>query len=131
MSRPSEEGIKVADCLGCSHQYPLEDMNKYGLCEECQYYTAKCEPLPTKIGDEKMSETEIEIKNWIENFELTSQNVGDLEQQFEDLLREQTDQRIRESEGLDWESIATITARLLVDMGYTCASLIEGYGDEE
>ena len=28
----AEEGIKVADCLGCSHQYPLEDMNKYGLC---------------------------------------------------------------------------------------------------
>ena len=35
----AEEGIKVADCLGCSHQYPLEDMNKYGLCEECQYPT--------------------------------------------------------------------------------------------
>ncbi len=35
----SAEGIKVADCLGCSHQYPLEDMNKYGLCEECQYPT--------------------------------------------------------------------------------------------
>jgi len=38
MSRPSEEKIKVADCLGCSHQYPLEDMNEYGLCEECQHH---------------------------------------------------------------------------------------------
>ena len=72
-----------------------------------------------------------EIQLWIDNFDVTSQNVGDLEQQFEDLLREQTDQRIRESEGLDWKSIAYITARLKVEMGYTCASSIEGYGDEE
>ena len=72
-----------------------------------------------------------EIELWIDNFEVTSQSVGDLEQEYEDLLREKTEEMIRESEGLDWKSIAYITARLKVEMGYTCASLIEGYGEEE
>ena len=72
-----------------------------------------------------------EIELWIDNFEVTSQSVGDLEQQYEDLLREKTKQMILESEGLDWKSIAYMTARLKVEMGFTCASLIEGYGDEE
>ena len=74
---------------------------------------------------------EEEIELWIDNFEVTSQSVGDLEQQYEDLLREKTKQMIIESEGLDWKSIAYMTARLNVEMGYTCASLIEGYGEEE
>ena len=74
---------------------------------------------------------EEEIELWIDNFEVTSQNVGDLEQQYEDMLREKTEEMIRESEGLDWKSIAYRTAELLVSMGYTCASLIEGYGEEE
>jgi len=69
---------------------------------------------------------EEEIELWIDNFEVTSQSVGDLEQQYEDLLREKTKQMILESEGLDWKSIAYMTARLNVEMGYTCASLIEG-----
>ena len=83
-----------------------------------------------------MIEEEIEL--WIDNFQVTSQDVGDLEQQYEDLLRldktiesEQLEKMIRESEGLDWKSIAYMTAQLLVSMGYTCASLIEGYGEEE
>ena len=42
-----------------------------------------------------------EIELWIDNFEQTSQDVGDLEQQYEDLLREKTKQMILESEGLD------------------------------
>ena len=74
---------------------------------------------------------EEEIEKWIDNFEVTSQSVGDLEQQYEDLLREKTEQMILDSEGLDWKSIAYMTARLKVEMGFTCASLIEGYGDEE
>tara|TARA_R110002012_G_scaffold194939_1_gene363162 strand:- start:1676 stop:1909 length:234 start_codon:yes stop_codon:yes gene_type:complete len=74
---------------------------------------------------------EEEIELWIDNFEITSMNEGDLEQQFEDLLREQTELRIRLSENIGWKSIAYITARLKVEMGYTCASLIEGYGEEE
>lgn len=74
---------------------------------------------------------EEEIEKWIDNFEVTSQSVGDLEQQYEDLLREKTEQMIRESEDLDWKSIAYMTARLLVDMEMTCANTIEGYGEEE
>jgi len=74
---------------------------------------------------------EEEIEKWIDNFEVTSQSVGDLEQQYEDLLREKTEQMILDSEGLDWKSIAYMTARLKVEMDFTCASLIEGYGDEE
>jgi hypothetical protein len=31
-----KKGIPMGYCLGCSHAYPLEDMNKQGLCEECQ-----------------------------------------------------------------------------------------------
>ena len=31
-----KKGILMGYCLGCSHAYPLEDMNKYGLCEECE-----------------------------------------------------------------------------------------------
>tara|TARA_B100000424_G_C22587248_1_gene329508 strand:- start:268 stop:543 length:276 start_codon:yes stop_codon:yes gene_type:complete len=31
-----EKGILMGCCLGCSHAYPLVDMNKYGLCEECE-----------------------------------------------------------------------------------------------
>lgn len=31
-----EKGILMGYCLGCSHAYPLVDMNKYGLCEECE-----------------------------------------------------------------------------------------------
>ena len=31
-----EKGILMGYCLGCSHAYPLEDMNKNGLCEECE-----------------------------------------------------------------------------------------------
>jgi len=76
-----------------------------------------------------MNEKEIEL--WIDNFEVTSQSVGDLEQQYEDLIKDKTELMIRESEGLDWKSIAYITARLKVEMGYTCASSIEGYGEEE
>jgi len=72
-----------------------------------------------------------EIELWIDNFEETSQDVGDLEQQYEDLLREKTKQMILESEGLDWKSIAYMTARLNVEMGYTCANTIDGYGDDE
>jgi hypothetical protein len=72
-----------------------------------------------------------EIELWMDNFEVTSQDVGDLEQQYEDLLRQKTEEMIRESEGLDWKSIAYMTARLKVEMGYTCASSIEGYGDDE
>lgn len=72
-----------------------------------------------------------EIELWIDNFEVTSQSVGDLEQQYEDLLREKTEQMIQESEGLDWKSIAYMTASLLVSMGKTCANTIEGYGEEE
>ena len=68
---------------------------------------------------------------WIDNFDVTSQSVGDLEQQYEDLLREKTEKMIRESEGLDWKSIAYMTAQLLVSMGYTCANSIDGYGEEE
>ena len=72
-----------------------------------------------------------EIELWIDNFDVTSQNVGDLEQEYEDLLREKTEIMIRESEGLDWKSIAYITARLKVELGYTCANTIDGYGEEE
>ena len=79
-----------------------------------------------------------EIELWMDNFDVTSQSVGDLEQEYEDLLRsdktiesEQLEKMILESEGLDWKSIAYMTASLLVSMGYTCASLIEGYGEEE
>jgi hypothetical protein len=72
-----------------------------------------------------------EIELWMDNFEVTSQDVGDLEQQYEDLLRQKTEEMIRESEGLDWKSIAYMTSRLKVEMGYTCASSIEGYGDDE
>tara|TARA_R110002020_G_scaffold17765_7_gene62047 strand:+ start:1932 stop:2165 length:234 start_codon:yes stop_codon:yes gene_type:complete len=72
-----------------------------------------------------------EIELWIDNFEITSMSEGDLEQQYEDLLREKTELMIRESENIGWKSIAYITARLKVEMGYTCASLIEGYGEEE
>jgi hypothetical protein len=31
-----KKGILMGYCLGCSLAYPLEDMNKQGLCEECQ-----------------------------------------------------------------------------------------------
>ena len=31
-----KKGILMGYCLGCSLAYPLEDMNKHGLCEECQ-----------------------------------------------------------------------------------------------
>ena len=72
-----------------------------------------------------------EIELWLDNFEVTSMSVGDLEQLFEDMLREKTEQMIQESEGIDWKSIAYITAALKVKMGYTCASSIEGYGEEE
>ena len=72
-----------------------------------------------------------EIDLWMENFEETSQDAGDLEQQYEDLLREKTEKMIRESEGLDWKSIAYMTASLLVGMGKTCANTIDGYGEEE
>tara|TARA_R110000787_G_scaffold262120_5_gene367473 strand:- start:5660 stop:5890 length:231 start_codon:yes stop_codon:yes gene_type:complete len=74
-----------------------------------------------------MSVTEIE--NWIENFDVTSQTVADLEQIYYDLVMEQAKQMIEDFEGLDWKSIAYLTAKLRVDMGYTCASLIEGYGE--
>ena len=72
-----------------------------------------------------------EIELWIDNFQVTSQSVGDLEQQYEDLLREQTEKMIRESENIDWKSIAYMTAQLLVSMGMTCENTIEGYGEEE
>jgi len=74
---------------------------------------------------------EEEIELWIDNFDITSMSEGDLEQQYEDLLREKTEQMIRETENIGWKSIAYITACLKVEMGYTCASLIEGYGEEE
>ena len=32
----AKKGILMGYCLGCSHAYPLEDMNKQGLCEECE-----------------------------------------------------------------------------------------------
>ena len=72
-----------------------------------------------------------EVRLWIDNFEVTSQSVGDLEQLYEDMLREKTEQMIQESEGIDWKSIAYMAASLLVSMGKTCASTIEGYGEEE
>ena len=72
-----------------------------------------------------------EVRLWIDNFEVTSQSVGDLEQLYEDMLREKTEQMIQESEGFDWKSIAYMAARLLVSMGKTCANTIEGYGEEE
>ena len=72
-----------------------------------------------------------EIDNWTDNFEVTSQSVADLEQLYEDLIMEQAREMISNSEGLDWKSIAYLTAKLSVDMGYTCASLIDGYGEEE
>ena len=31
-----KKGILMGYCLGCSLAYPLKDMNKQGLCEECQ-----------------------------------------------------------------------------------------------
>mgnify|MGYP003145840712 CR=1 FL=1 len=31
-----EKGILMGYCLGCSHAYPLVDMNKYGLCKDCE-----------------------------------------------------------------------------------------------
>ena len=31
-----EKEILMGHCLGCSHAYPLEDMNEQGLCEECE-----------------------------------------------------------------------------------------------
>tara|TARA_Y100000004_G_scaffold47678_1_gene52463 strand:+ start:489 stop:653 length:165 start_codon:yes stop_codon:yes gene_type:complete len=31
-----EKGILMGYCLGCSLAYPLEDMNKQGLCKECE-----------------------------------------------------------------------------------------------
>ena len=74
---------------------------------------------------------EEEIELWIDNFEVTSQDVGDLEQLYEYFLIEKTKLMIEESEGLDWKSIAYMTASLLVSMGKTCASSIEGYGEEE
>ena len=43
---------------------------------------------------------------------------------------EDTEKLIRESEGLDWKSIAYRTASLLVSMGMTCANTIDGYGDD-
>tara|TARA_B100001109_G_C18793805_1_gene441437 strand:- start:104 stop:337 length:234 start_codon:yes stop_codon:yes gene_type:complete len=73
--------------------------------------------------------TQEEIELWMDNFEVTSQDAGDLEQQYEDLLREKTEKMIRESEGLDWKSIAYMTASLLVGMGRTCANTIDGYGE--
>lgn len=72
-----------------------------------------------------------EIELWLDNFEVTSMSVGDLEQQYEDLVMLYAKEMISESEGLDWKSIAYITAALKVKMGYTCASSIEGYGEEE
>ena len=79
-----------------------------------------------------------EIDLWIDNFDVTSQSVGDLEQQYEDLLRsdksiesEQLEKMIRESENIDWKSIAYMTAQLLVSMGMTCANTIDGYDEEE
>jgi len=31
-----KKGILMGYCEGCSHAYPLTDMNKHGLCEECE-----------------------------------------------------------------------------------------------
>jgi hypothetical protein len=31
-----EKGIPMGYCEGCSHAYPLEDMNERGMCEECE-----------------------------------------------------------------------------------------------
>lgn len=31
-----KKGILMGYCLSCSHAFPLEDMSKKGLCEECQ-----------------------------------------------------------------------------------------------
>lgn len=84
-----------------------------------------------------MINTVQEIELWVDNFEATSQSVSDLEQQYVDLLNDSWDddellrEMIHNCEGLDWESIAYMTARLLVSMGMTCASVIEGYGDDE
>jgi hypothetical protein len=35
-SQWESEGILMGYCLGCSIPYPLEDMNKQRLCQECQ-----------------------------------------------------------------------------------------------
>jgi|11BtaG_2_1085332.scaffolds.fasta_scaffold30714_4 hypothetical protein len=32
-----KKGIPMGYCLGCSHAYPLVDMNKQGLCEDCVF----------------------------------------------------------------------------------------------
>jgi hypothetical protein len=29
------KGILMGYCEGCSHAYPLEDMDEHGLCDEC------------------------------------------------------------------------------------------------
>ena len=47
-----------------------------------------------------------EIGRWIDNYEVTSQDVGDIEQKYEDVGREKTERMIQESEGLDWKSIS-------------------------
>ena len=31
------KGIPMGYCLGCSLAYPLEDMNEYALCKECEH----------------------------------------------------------------------------------------------
>jgi hypothetical protein len=31
-----EKGIPMGYCEGCSHAYPLDAMNEYGMCEECE-----------------------------------------------------------------------------------------------
>tara|TARA_R100000149_G_scaffold20166_1_gene7752 strand:- start:218 stop:358 length:141 start_codon:yes stop_codon:yes gene_type:complete len=31
-----KKGILMGYCEGCSLAYPLEDMNKYGLCKDCE-----------------------------------------------------------------------------------------------
>ena len=72
-----------------------------------------------------------EIENWIDNFEETSQSVADLEQAYENEIMEQARIAIRRSEGLDWKSISYMLACLYVDNGITCASRIEGYGEDE
>ena len=33
-----EKGIPMTYCEGCSHAYPVCDVNWYGLCEECELH---------------------------------------------------------------------------------------------
>ena len=64
-------------------------------------------------------------KEWIDNFEVTSQSTGDLEQMYEDLLREECERQIRLSKGLDWKSLAHMCASHYTKFGIRVESICE------